>query len=96
MAKKKDYVVHRSPQKYIPDTILPACTGVLRMARGGSPRLGEDLHHKIKFGMCHWSLITQHVVVFKLSLPYLQDTQFHLYQHLSKSPLLYFQFKGST
>lgn len=96
MAKKKDYMVHGSPQKYIPDTLLPTCTGVLRRARGVGPRLGGDLHHQIKFGMCHWFLITQCVVVFKPSLPYLQDTQFHLYQHLSKSPLLYFQFKGST
>lgn len=76
IAKKKDYMVHGSPQKYIPDTALPACTGVLRMARGGSPRLGGDLHHRIKFGRCPWSLITQHIVVFKLSLPYLQDTHF--------------------
>lgn len=55
----------------------------------------ENLHYVRKFGMCYWSLITQHIGISEPSLLYLQVAQFHLHQHLTKSSPLYFPLKGS-
>lgn len=41
----------------------------------------ENLHYVRKFGMCYWSLITQHIGISEPSLLYLQVAQFHLHQH---------------